>query len=77
MQLPRWKSTVTRTLWALASNEFLTSSTITPLKWVMDVEDLIFATTSGGRGWILGSVDDIRAVDDIWEIDRRQDEGFV
>jgi predicted nucleic acid-binding protein len=48
MQLPRLKSTETSTVCAFASSEFLASSTITPFKWVIDVEDLILATTSGG-----------------------------
>jgi hypothetical protein len=46
-------------VWAFASSAFFTSSTTTPFKFVMDVEDLSFAITSGGRGSILQLFRDI------------------
>lgn len=47
---PRAKSTEASTLAALASSEFLSSSSTTSVSDTIAVEDLIWATTSSGRG---------------------------
>ena len=47
---PLAKSTVASILVALASSEFLSSSSTTPVSETMAVDDLICATTSAGSG---------------------------